>query len=55
MKDYISKGQIIATIKGKINGLHNYLMIASPQAVETIKQAEIEVRCLEGLLKQIEA
>tara|TARA_R100001530_G_scaffold127606_1_gene96864 strand:- start:352 stop:510 length:159 start_codon:yes stop_codon:yes gene_type:complete len=44
---------IIATIEGKIEGLKAYLKIADPTAVETIKEAEIELKCLEKLLNKI--
>ena len=44
---------IIATIEGQIKGLKSYLKYANPYAKETIKQTEIELNCLEELLKQI--
>ena len=44
---------IIATIEGRIEGIKAYIDIADPTAVETINEAEIELKCLEKLLNKI--
>jgi uncharacterized lipoprotein YehR (DUF1307 family) len=44
---------MLATIEGKIKGLKMYLTYANPYATETIKETEIEVKCLEKLLNEL--
>lgn len=51
----MEKKEILAEIRGQIKGLQSFIDNMDGYYCETLRVAEIELNCLEKLLKQIEA